>query len=52
MEEPKDMKIVEKLPKTPAKGEVYTLARRKRLITFQATGKKFPKWKIISNVAE
>jgi hypothetical protein len=38
------------LPKNPKKGDVATIRRRGRKITFKATGKSgFGKWKIVSN---
>ena len=41
------------LPKNPKKGERTTITKivkgHKRKMTFEATGKKFPKFKIISN---
>lgn len=48
----KKRKVKYNFPKNPSKGELKTIhnKRRKRKITFEATGKKFPAWKIIRNV--
>ena len=36
-------------PKDPKKGEQVTIVNHNKRITFEATGKKYPKWTIIKN---